>query len=123
MVCPGAIERYLSCGDTMAAWKSIECIIGAATTCTPGTGSSLRLVMVKRIRSPTRARGGTGHLVAEGPGAELHPGRDLDDLVRGVELHFLDGRRIERLELVAHAERLAGGERALVPFVRQGRRH
>ena len=30
MVCPGAIERYLSCGDTIAAWKSIECIIGAA---------------------------------------------------------------------------------------------
>ncbi len=34
----------------------MECIIGAATTCTPGTGSSLRLVMVKRILSPTRAR-------------------------------------------------------------------
>ena len=32
MVWPGAIERYLSCGDTIAAWKSIECIIGAAVT-------------------------------------------------------------------------------------------
>ena len=56
MVWPGAIERYLSCGETMAAWKSIECIIGAAVRRTPGTGSSLRLVMLKRIRSPTRAR-------------------------------------------------------------------
>ena len=56
MVCPGAIERYLSCGDTMAAWKSIECIIGAADTCTPGTRSSLRFVILKRIVSPTRAR-------------------------------------------------------------------
>src|SRR6185436_2415779 len=56
MVWPGAIERYLSCGDTIAAWKSIECIIGAAIICTPGTGSSLRLVIEKRILSPTRAR-------------------------------------------------------------------
>ena len=56
MVWPGAIERYLSCGDTMAAWKSIECIIGAAVSCTPGTGSSLRLVMMNLILSPTRAR-------------------------------------------------------------------
>ena len=56
MVWPGAMERYLSCGDTMAAWKSIECIIGAAVTRTPGTGSSLRFVIVKRILSPTRAR-------------------------------------------------------------------
>jgi hypothetical protein len=55
MACPGAIDRYLSCGDTMAAWKSIECIIGAVVTRTPGTGSSLRLVMVMRILSPTRA--------------------------------------------------------------------
>jgi hypothetical protein len=37
MVCPGATERYLSCGETMAAWKSIECIIGAATMLMPGT--------------------------------------------------------------------------------------
>ena len=28
IVCPGATERYLSCGDTIAEWKSIECIIG-----------------------------------------------------------------------------------------------
>ena len=56
MVWPGAIERYLSCGDTIAAWKSIECIIGAAVTRTPGTGSSLRLVIVNLMRSPTRAR-------------------------------------------------------------------
>src|SRR5690349_8939150 len=40
----------------MAAWKSIECIIGAAVSRTPGTGSSLRLVIEKRILSPTRAR-------------------------------------------------------------------
>ena len=53
---PGAIERYLSCGDTIAEWKSIECIIGAAVTRTPGTGSSQRLVMENLIRSPTRAR-------------------------------------------------------------------
>src|SRR3954454_24725978 len=56
MVWPGAIERYLSWGDTIAAWKSIECIIGAAVTRTPGTGSSLRLVMLNLMRSPTRAR-------------------------------------------------------------------
>ncbi len=56
IVWPGAIERYLSCGETIAAWKSIECIIGAAVSCTPGTASSLRLVMEKRILSPTRAR-------------------------------------------------------------------
>src|SRR2546422_10940697 len=40
----------------MAAWKSIECIIGAAVTRTPDTGSSLRLVMLNLILSPTRAR-------------------------------------------------------------------
>src|SRR5688572_19740628 len=40
----------------MAAWKSIECIIGAAVILTPGTGSSLRLVMLNLIVSPTRAR-------------------------------------------------------------------
>src|SRR4051812_2932419 len=56
MVWPGAIEWYLSWGETIAAWKSIECIIGAAVTLTPGTGSSLRLVMLNRMRSPTRAR-------------------------------------------------------------------
>src|SRR5262245_29350091 len=56
MVCPAAMVRYLSCGATIAAWKSIECIIGAATTLGPGTGSSLRLVMTNLIRSPTRAR-------------------------------------------------------------------
>src|SRR5919109_788054 len=56
MVCPGATERYLSCGETIAAWKSIECIIGAARNCTPGATSSERLVMEKRILSPTRAR-------------------------------------------------------------------
>ena len=56
MVCPGATERYLSCGETIAAWKSIECIIGAEVRRTPGTGSSLRLVMLNLILSPTRAR-------------------------------------------------------------------
>jgi len=56
IVWPGAIERYLSCGETMAAWKSIECIIGAAITCIPGAGSSLRLVIENLMRSPTRAR-------------------------------------------------------------------
>src|ERR1044071_6625023 len=56
MVCPGAIERYLSCGETIAAWKSIECIIGAAVMRTPGTASSERLVMTNLMRSPTRAR-------------------------------------------------------------------
>ena len=56
IVCPGAIDRYLSCGDTMAAWKSIECIMGAAVICTPGIRSSLRLVMLNLILSPTRAR-------------------------------------------------------------------
>src|SRR5689334_18620702 len=40
----------------MAAWKSIECIIGAAVILTPGTGSSLRLVMLNLTVSPTRAR-------------------------------------------------------------------
>src|SRR3954469_9991682 len=50
------MERYLSCGETIAAWKSIECIIGAAVRRTPGTGSSLRLVIEKRILSPTFAR-------------------------------------------------------------------
>src|SRR5690349_21646482 len=40
----------------MAAWKSIECIIGAAITCIPGAGSSLRLVIENLMRSPTRAR-------------------------------------------------------------------
>ena len=56
IVWPGAIDRYLSLGATMAEWKSIECIIGAAVTCMPGAGSSERLVMVNLIRSPTRAR-------------------------------------------------------------------
>src|SRR3546814_10246105 len=56
MVWPGAIERYLSVGETIAAWKSIECIMGAAICGMPGVGSSLRLVIEKRIRSPTRAR-------------------------------------------------------------------
>ena len=56
IVCPGAIERYLSCGDTIAAWKSIECIIGAANAAPPCTGSSLRLVIENLTRSPTRAR-------------------------------------------------------------------
>jgi hypothetical protein len=46
----------LSCGETIAEWKSIECIIGAAVMRTPGTGSSERLVIVNLIRSPTRAR-------------------------------------------------------------------
>jgi len=55
IVCPGAIERYLSCGDTMAAWKSMECIIGIMMFGAPGMVSSLRLVMLKRMRSPTRA--------------------------------------------------------------------
>ena len=53
MVCPGATDLYLSCGDTIAEWKSI---IGAAVTCTPGAGSSLRLVIENLMRSPTRAR-------------------------------------------------------------------
>src|SRR5262249_53273526 len=56
IVWPGAIEWYLSCGETIAAWKSIECIIGAAVRRTPGAGSSLRLVIVNLMRSPTRAR-------------------------------------------------------------------
>ena len=56
IVCPGAIERYLSCGDTIAEWKSIECIIGAAVKLTPGVGSSERLVIENLMRSPTLAR-------------------------------------------------------------------
>src|SRR5512132_2972314 len=56
MVCPGAMEWYLSWGETIAAWKSMECIIGAAVRRTPGTGSSLRLVIENLMRSPTRAR-------------------------------------------------------------------
>src|SRR6478672_3915735 len=56
MVWPGATERYLSCGETIAEWKSIECIIGAAVTETPGIGSSERLVIENFTRSPTRAR-------------------------------------------------------------------
>jgi hypothetical protein len=50
------MDRYLSCGDTIAEWKSIECIIGASLTRRAGTGSSLRLVIEKWIWSPTRAR-------------------------------------------------------------------
>ena len=50
------MERYLSCGDTMAAWKSMECIMGATTIDMAGRVSSLRLVMLKWILSPTRAR-------------------------------------------------------------------
>jgi hypothetical protein len=53
---PRPMDRYLSGGDTMAAWKSIECIIVAEVARTPGTGSSLRFVIVNRILSPTRAR-------------------------------------------------------------------
>ena len=56
IVCPGAMERYLSWGDTIAEWKSIECIIGADDTCMPGTTSSERLVIENLMRSPTRAR-------------------------------------------------------------------
>ena len=69
IVWPGAIERYLSLGATMAEWKSIECIMGAAVTRTPGTGSSERLVMVNLTRSPTRTR-------TAGPGTwspNVHP--------------------------------------------------
>jgi len=40
------MDRYLSWGDTMAAWKSIECIIGATTMAMLGKLSSLRLVML-----------------------------------------------------------------------------
>src|SRR6476661_8401943 len=50
------MERYLSPGETIAEWKSIECIIGAAVKRTPGTGSSDRLLIVNLMRSPTRAR-------------------------------------------------------------------
>jgi hypothetical protein len=39
----------------MAAWKSIECIIGMPNEGLPGIVSSLRFVMLKRMRSPTRA--------------------------------------------------------------------
>ena len=46
----------MSCGETIAEWKSIECIIGAAVTRTPGMGSSERFVIVNLMRSPTRAR-------------------------------------------------------------------
>ncbi len=56
IVCPGAIERYLSLGATIAEWKSIECIMGAVVTRGPGMASSERLLMVKRMRSPTLAR-------------------------------------------------------------------
>src|SRR6478672_7653983 len=56
MVWPGATERYLSWGDTIAEWKSIECIIGAAVTEMPGIFSSERLVIENLMRSPTRAR-------------------------------------------------------------------
>ena len=100
IVCPGAIERYLSCGETIAAWKSIECIIGAATSCTPGTVSSLRLVMREAdLVADAGADGRAGHLVAEGPRAEFHAGGDLDDLVRRIEPDLFDGRGIERLQL------------------------
>src|SRR5436190_149758 len=50
------MERYLSCGETIAAWKSMECIIGAAVKRTPGAASSLRFVITNLMRSPTRAR-------------------------------------------------------------------
>ena len=116
MVCPGAIERYLSCGDTMAAWKSIECIIGAADTRTPGT----RLVAAIRHReadlvADASADRWSRHLVAEGPPAEFHARRDLDDLVGRVQADLLHGRRIERLQRRRHGQRVAGGEGARLP--------
>jgi hypothetical protein len=46
----------LSCGDTIAEWKSIECIIGAAVSLRAGAGSSERLVIENLTRSPTFTR-------------------------------------------------------------------
>ena len=46
----------MSCGETIAEWKSIECIIGAAVSFSAGAGSSDRLVIENLIRSPTRTR-------------------------------------------------------------------
>ncbi len=55
MVSPGTMEWYLSCGDTIAAWKSIECGIGMPKFI-PLMSSSLRFVITNLMRSPTRAR-------------------------------------------------------------------
>src|ERR1044072_7245219 len=71
MVWPGAIERYLSCGETIAAWKSIECIIGAAVSRTPGAPPALRLVRAKLMLWPTRARVGRCADL-RGRGREVH---------------------------------------------------
>jgi hypothetical protein len=54
MVCPGPIEWNRSCGEPIAEWKSIECSIGAAMR-SLGEVTLVRLVMLKRILSPTRA--------------------------------------------------------------------
>jgi len=56
MVWPGAMERYLSVGETIAAWKSIECIIGEVAKLAAGICSSERLVIENFTLSPTRTR-------------------------------------------------------------------
>jgi hypothetical protein len=70
--------------------------------------------MTNLMRSPTRRALSARALIAEGPGAEFHARRDLDDLVRGVEADRLYRRGIERLQLRARAQRLAFGEGAFV---------
>src|SRR5882724_11597153 len=55
MVWPGPIEWNRSWGDPIAEWKSIEWSIGAAMR-SFGVVTLVRLVMLKRILSPTRAR-------------------------------------------------------------------
>jgi hypothetical protein len=116
MVCPGVIDRYLSCGDTMAAWKSIECIIGAADTRTPGTRSSLRFVIVKRIVSPTRARiVGPGTWSPKVQALNFTSGALSMILVGHVQADLLHRGRIERLQRRRHGQRGAGSEGADMP--------
>ena len=109
-------RAILVLGDTMAAWKSIECIIGAAVTLHAGHG----LVAAIRHReadlvADAGADRWSRHLVAEGPATEFHARRDLDDLMGRVQADILHGRRIERPQRRRHGQRGAGGKGARLP--------
>ena len=78
----------------------MECIIGAAMTVMPRAIPSLRLVMLKRILSPTPCTNRrTGHLAAKSPRAELDAEGNFDDPVCGVDLYHFDRSRINWLQL------------------------
>ena len=123
IVWPGAIERYLSCGETIAEWKSIECIIGAAVTRTPGIGSSERLVIVNLMRSPTRARtAGPGTVSPKVQALNFTPGAISMTLCVVSRRISFTGRRVERLDRGLHVERCAGREGSGVALARKRRR-